>query len=340
LKFNRTYTLTVGVPPIGPVTQVTKSTPGPNYGFNQTIASNQQRATDKGVFTRTTTASQSITLPISLEFSIDRAFMSSVNTGTFKLYNLSEEQRNQLLKPYYTQSLYVPVQLRAGYELGNQGLIFNGQVMIGRSYRIGRNNIVTELTCKDNSFMYSNSFSNFTTNPQTTLKQALIDLNSDLLTAFPTPLFGTIPDIQFIRPKSFVGPTFTQIQNILDKYQLNATIDLSQLRVMGKNEGFITSKEPYEISSATGLLDVPMPTDNSSVVCKMLFEPSFYIGQLVKLNSTENPAYNGIYPIYGIKHEGIISPSVNGQFVTTLDLYKPYAGTTPVTITGNLSLPS
>jgi hypothetical protein len=327
LKYNRTYTLKVGTGPFtGPYT-VSPETSGPN-GFSFTPLVNNARITpDQGSFSLHSQL-LNIELPISCQFSIRREFCSGTQTGTFKLYNLSEAHRNQLFKNYYDTSTWMPIDFRGGYENGPQGLMFRGNVLMARSYREGRTNVVTELTCQDLQFTSANSFSSFTAIPNSGSKQVSITevaelLNSDLLGTTTAPIIGKSLDNIFTNYPSFCGPTLYELQKIVPP-GTNVTIDNGQLKILSANEGFYvnSSSQYFQISSSTGLLDIPIASDSGYLECKMLFQPTLTIGQLVQLTSEDNSQFNGVYPVYGVYHEGIISPSVNGQCITTVLLYR------------------
>ena len=52
-----------------------------------------------------------------------------------------------------------------------------------------------------------------------------------------------------------------------------------------------------------------------------MIEPKIIIGQLLQIESQINQFYNGQFKVVGISHNGIISGAVNGQCITTLQLF-------------------
>ncbi len=314
MKFNRTYSLFCEV---GPYSK-------PTTANGSTVPNNQ-------VFQKYATQSVTIDLPFTVEFTIKRENLATAQTANFKIYNLAEKTRDIIYKEWFNGADYAAIQFRAGYKDQFVPLIFNGTVRQAYSSRVGRNNIVTEIEAYDGGFAQSNSFSNFTLSPGALLSDTIIRLNSDLIKTFPTPILGTLPKFVNQRASVFCGPTYSLIQNLLP-VGVNATIDNNQLKVLGNNDCFKLNNQIFVISSATGLLDIPMRQGNFIQV-KMLFEPRLTIGQQVQLISEDIPIYNNIYPIQGITHEGIISPSVNGPLTTTVNLYLGPNGAT--TLTGN-----
>ena len=314
MKFNRTYSLFCEV---GPYTK-------PETANGSTVPNNQ-------VFQRYAQNNVTIKPPYTIEFSIKREILATAQTATFKIYNLAEKTRDVIYKEWFNGADYASIQFRAGYENQFVPLIFNGNVLQAYSQRLGRNNIVTEIHAYDGGFAQANSYSNFTLAAGAKLSDTIIRLNADLVKVFPTPIIGSIPNFVNQRASVYCGPTYNLIQKLLP-VGVNATIDNNQLKVLGNSDCFQVNNETFVISSATGLLDIPMRQGNFIQV-KMLFEPRLTIGQKVQLISQDIPIYNNIYPVQGITHEGIISPSVNGTLITTVNLYLGPNGET--TLTGN-----
>ena len=318
MKFNRTYSLYCQVGPY--------SKPATTSGSTVPI---------DGVFTSFAQNSLTINPPFTVEFSIKREILATAQTANFKIYNLAEKTRDVIYKEWFNGAAYSEIQFRAGYENQFVPLIFNGNVRQAYSTRVGRNNIVTEIEAFDGGFAQANSYSNFTLPAKSTLSDTIIRLNSDLIKTFPTPIIGTVPKFVNQRASVFCGPTYNLLQNLLPS-GVNATIDNNQLKVLSNSDSFKVNNQIFVISSATGLLDIPMRQGNFIQV-KMLFEPRLTLGQQVQLISEDIPIYNNIYPVQGITHEGIISPSVNGPLTTTVNLYLGPNGAT--TFSGNTVLP-
>ena len=54
-----------------------------------------------------------------------------------------------------------------------------------------------------------------------------------------------------------------------------------------------------------------------------LLEPGLVLGQILQVNSSVQPEFNGQYKVQSIKHTGTISEAVNGRVTTQLALWKP-----------------
>lgn len=302
MKFNRTYNLVVDVGPYSPV-QKAVGTPSTKFSAFQKFAEN----------------SVTIEPNFTIEFTIRREMLATAQTASFKIYNLAQATRDVIYKDWFNGAYYTGIEFKAGYLNQFMPVIFNGTVRQAYSKRVSRTNIVTEIEAYDGGFAQANSYSNFNLQPGTNLTDLINRLNQDLVKVAPTPIVGNLPALANQRAIVCVGPTYNIIQKILP-VNVNATIDNNQLKVLGINDGFKVNEEIFVISSETGLLDIPERQGNF-IACKMLFEPRLTIGQLVWLVSADIPKYNGIYPVQGITHEGIISPSVNGPLVTTVNLF-------------------
>lgn len=302
MKFNRTYNLVVDV---GPYSPIKKEDGTPSTKFS--------------AFTKFAENSVTIEPNYTIEFSIRREMLATAQTANFKIYNLGESTRDVIYKEWFNGGEYAGIEFRAGYLNQFMPVIFNGNIRSAYSKRVGRTNIVTEIDAYSGGFAQANSYSNFNLQPGSSLSDLINRLNQDLVKVAPTPIIGNVPSLVNQRSVVCVGPTYNIIQNILP-VNVNATIDNNQLKVLGINDGFKVNEEIFVISSETGLLDIP-ERQGMFITCKMLFEPRLTIGQLVWLISKDIPRYNGIYPVQGLTHEGIISPAVNGPLTTLVNLY-------------------
>ena len=297
---------------------------------------NTQGASTSQPFVSFATKYLNITLPYTIEFTVRRENLATAQTANFKIYNLAPKTRDQIYKEWFDGWKYSGIQLAAGYKDNFVPIIFTGTVMQAYTMRTGRTNMVTEIECLDGGFAQSNSYSNIAFSPGAKLSDVITRLNSDLIGAYPTPVIGNIPNVTNQRASVYTGPTFNLLQK-LTPVGANITIDNNQLKVLGNNDGFLVNQTVFDVNSDSGLLDVPV-REGVFIKCKMLFEPRLTIGQIVKLTSEDLPQYNGLYPVQGIVHEGIISDAVNGPCTTTVSLYLGPGGLK--TITGGVTLPS
>lgn len=266
---------------------------------------------------------QSITLtdPLTLEFSIRRAFLSSVNTGVFRLYNLGLQTRNRIYKDPFSvldPTKFRTIVLKAGYG-SNQATIFSGNIQTGMSYRAeGSTNFITELVGYDGGNAVANAQMSRSYNAGTQRDQVINDIATSLTSTGGLKLGAIAP--------LFPGVTYPRGRSLSDKswklLQLEtgnrAFIDNGRLYVL--SDGSYSSTDILVISANTGLLGSPKRQE-TFISVDILFEPNVQIGQAVELISLDNTIYSGIWQVRGISHIGTISGAVCGTVKTTLELY-------------------
>jgi len=256
-----------------------------------------------------------LTIPsdLTVEFEITRRFISSSQTGTFRIYNLGEKTRSLIQKDFYALTEFRAIQFRAGYEGSPLSLVFNGYVKHATSYRRGTE-MITEIEAYDGGLAMINGFTAQTIAQGISVRQLLINLAKSLPGIKEEPVVGHFP-AKNLRAKTLNGNTWSII---LQESGNLATIDNGQVKILNLNEAL--EAEIPVISSETGLLGSPRRTP-TKVEFRMLFEPHLTIGQLIELQSTTNPLYSGTYKVTGFTHRGIISPSVNGECVSDVSLF-------------------
>lgn len=269
----------------------------------------------------TGTSNVTITLPLTLDFEVNRQFQAQAQTGNFKIKNLSKATRNLLYKDQWTPLPFRAVQLRAGYP-GFMPLIFNGNLLRGYSYReSGGTDIITELECMDGQYQQSigtppPSSGSFAGGAGAlSYAQIINNLNADLPFLAPNAIIGSFPTVP-VRGLALTGSTWniiTQLSNGL------ATIDNGQLKVLNLNE-VIESQIPV-LNADSGLLGTPRRT-NTIIEADFLFEPRLTLGQIVQLQSSTNDIFNGPYKVMGFIHRGTISAAMDGERRTTIMLWR------------------
>jgi hypothetical protein len=252
----------------------------------------------------------SIQLPFSIQFTVTRSNMSSVNTCNIRLYNLSDLTRRAIYKNKFQLYPYRSIELFVGYG-DTLTRIFKGNVWEAYSVR-QRVDWITELSCMDGGFGMLVSNSSFTVTKGTIPSDVIGKLMGDLKNVTK----GTIGNFGegSSRGESFIGSTGT----LLKKYTKGQFfIDGERAFALMPNEA-IRGEMPL-ISSETGLLGSPIKEETFLKV-DMIMEPRLSVAQTVELKSITQPFYNGKYQIIGISHEGGISPVSNNECKTKVTL--------------------
>lgn len=270
--------------------------------------------------------------PFTIEFDITRNVLTSANVCQIRIYNLSRKNRDLIRFDFSNYGTLRQVALRAGYG-DNLPLIFAGNISQAWSVREG-SNFITTIECFDGGFAFVNGVT-----PPTTTFPAGVEMRSVY-----TSLMGNLPGVAF----GAIGPQFVRgedgspiVTTRASSYSGNTADILSQLSggaffidneksyILGNSE--CLNGQVALVNSQSGLLGTPLREDNI-VTFDMLFEPGVVMGQLIQLQTLTNPAFNsfnentgenvnGFYKVVSIKHRGMISESVCGDAVTTLQLF-------------------
>ncbi len=253
-----------------------------------------------------------IEYPTTIQFSVHRSISSSLNAINLQIYNLSEEHRNQIFQDRY-QARRFQLILEAGYQ--SLSTIFRGDIFEANSARQGTN-IITTIDARDGYYDTNQTLVNTTLAAGTTVQEIITFLSSQ----FPNLKIGQVGNFDGILERSVVleGNVYEQLK----KYTAgNQFVDLEKIYVINlgyENEIIINPDLPL-IDVSTGLLETPR-RDNAFLTVTTLFEPRVAMGQNIIVKTTVNPAYNGVYKVLGVTHQGVISGSVGGRLVTIFQL--------------------
>lgn len=268
-----------------------------------------------------------IGLPFTIEFDITRNTLTSANVCQIRVYNLSPNTRNYLLKNVTSGWGYpfIYVTLAAGYG-DNFPVIFSGNVSQGWSVRQG-NNMITQLECYDAGYAFVTGQTSLTVPKGTPYRVVIANLISSLPNgALPNIKVGAIGDYPGVAPKQ---TTYSgNAVEILNQITGNGFfIDKGIGNALGDNE-YLNAVPVFTVDSSTGLLGTPVLEQNI-VRFEMVFEPSLNVGAGCNLqsvpasqfNSGSDPNFNGFYKITAVKHRGMISSTVCGDAITTGEFF-------------------
>lgn len=262
-----------------------------------------------------------ITNPFTLVMNIRRECMSTINSATFQIYNLSQTVRNQIYRDKFSWQGLKRVTLKAGYaSQGPLPIVFDGNAMSITSYRAqGTTNFITEIEAFDWDFPIRSAITSQSFDKPIRTQQVIDQLIKDIVN------MGT-PEHHMNRGyvRQFEG---TQRGTCIserswDRLRTETSnlcfIDNGNIHVLADNE-YIPGSE-LTINAASGLLGSPKRAE-TTVLAEILFEPSLIVGQKVTLSTVSQNKFNGDYKIYGINHVGIISDAVGGKCQTNLSLF-------------------
>lgn len=251
-----------------------------------------------------------ITYPLTCQFDITRNTFASANTATFQIYNLAPSTRELMFQDKYRIDRHCFVDFYAGYG-DNMPLIFTGKVT--ECYPSKKNtDVIMQINAFDNDIVQSYSMHTF--DAGTTKKDMLKILASDM----QNTKLGAIGTLEGTLKNRYVvaEPTFIAINKLTGNH---AFIDLGQLNVLQENE-VLKEVNIYKLTSESGLLGTPERRD-AQVVVDAVFSPEILVGQLLEIESSTAPVFNGQFKVVGIQHSGVISGTTCGTATTKLNLF-------------------
>jgi len=259
-----------------------------------------------------------IELPFTCEFTVTRQTLASGQTATIRIFNLKDQTRNALYKDPFDTTVIRYLQFFAGYA-DFMPQVFYGLIQQAISWRDGVNTI-TEFTCNSMEFAAPNAQVDLTVAPGATAAQILALLNQRLPGFSTQPVIGRFPAV-FPRATVLSGGVWQIVQQVSNGL---AIVDNNRLIALNDNEAVANASIPL-LNAASGILGTPK-RGQQGVEVSMIFEPRLTLQQVVQLQSTFNPIFDGTYKVQGFKHAGTISPRVCGNCQTECTLFRPGIG--------------
>lgn len=251
-----------------------------------------------------------VTNPITMSFNIVRSPFSGNNQATFDIYNLAPEKRKKIFYDYFYQDRIKAVYLEAGYEGGAFNIIYSGHIKFSTSKRNGTD-VITHIEAITGLFVADSSVTVTLTEDST--NEEIMDF---LMSTVPADKgTQTFKEYKFLRPVALYGNTV----RLMKKYTNGRVFqDLDKIFVADDKE--IVGGEVLLITDSTGLLGTP-ERQNTTVTINMMFEPRLQIGHGVEVRSNIEPAFNGQYKVYSIKHSGTFGYGTKGNVKTQVELW-------------------
>lgn len=251
-----------------------------------------------------------VTMPITVQFTVQRRQLSSLNTLSVDIYNLSERVRELIFQEFYGSERRKTIKIEAGYD--TLSLLFEGDIFEAFSKRDGTN-VITSIYSQSGSWDVSQK------EVYTTLSkgQTVGDVMDFLIDQFDFVERGAVGEFTEVlqRPVTLAG----NVWELLKKYSDNQVfIDNNNVYVLQRYETL--EGEIPSINKDTGILDTPR-RQGGFLQVTTLFEPRLIIGQYCDLKSDIAPIYNGDYKVVGLQHMGMMSEAVGGNLQTVVDLY-------------------
>lgn len=268
--------------------------------------------------------------PITIEIDVLRNDNVSLKTATVRVFNLSKNHRDALLKDFYDQSPKLngvnysrTLTLQAGYASSKSlPVIFVGSLFYAFSRREGVN-FVTELSCNCGAPQIPEVFYSGSPFKANTSYYAIINSLANLMVQNENGLkVGYIsPDFQSISTKTTFSPKDTIWKELQVLTGGGLWLDNNIIYCM--NNSNVLPLPITTIDSSMGLLETPL-LENNNMILPIIFTPELTPGQQVNVQSRTIEAnssslgkpFNGIHKIISVHHKGTISDAVCGDLRT------------------------
>lgn len=277
-QFLRKLTLLVG------------GTPGAAAAAN--AQNNANPTTDNGTEVVTITAPSPM-LDLSqfrVTFNVRQSDFETPNNAEITVYNLAQNTAQQIQSRWNSAAQLADqppgtVILQAGYQSGNFGIIFQGQI---KQVRIGRENqtdTYLKIFAADGDLIYTQGTVNLNIPAGTPITtQAQIIAQSTGLKADPSQINFAVGFSQAnIRGKVLYGMARTYLRNIARSGQARWSIQDGQL-VMTPLMAYADT-EAVVINSKTGMIGVPEQT-NTGIAVTCLLNPKIIPGTQIQINES------------------------------------------------------
>ena len=251
--------------------------------------------------------------PITCKFNVTRGVFAQSHKATIQLYNLAPTTRNQIFQDQLNLDpvKFKYVRLEAGWN-GTMSEIFVGRIMQAYSFKSGgQTDVITEIQAVALDIFDCQTSHTFAEG--TSFKDALKTMASDM----PNVILGNTGSLDgiFQTPTTFDGMAMEEINKLTGGHSF---VDNGVLNTLMDNE-VIDVPVPV-ISNYTTLLETPMRRD-ANLEVKALFLPDLIVGQLVEVDSSISPDFNGQFKLVGFTHDCLISPPQAGNRTTQLVLW-------------------
>lgn len=258
---------------------------------------------------------------LTINLDVNRNTFASSNECHLQIYNLSRSHRQTMYHDRYRPDQEIYLDIMAGYGQ-NLSLIFRGKVLQSYSYMQG-NDMITDIQALDMGFMtYMKdgrhvNYTSMTLEAGTSKNEAIKRIQANMEEGTQIGAIGNIGKETYQTPVSFLGNAFFTLDTITGGH---CFIDLGKVNILSDKEVVDVGVVPL-INAETGLLGTPMRREGQLEV-DILFEPSYVIGQAVKMETiTGVDQFNGLFKIIGIHHTGTISAASCGTLKTRLNLW-------------------
>lgn len=259
---------------------------------------------------------------LQIKFSVTSATVQTPRYLEARLYNVSPQTLNSL------QNEFAQVQLKAGYQGGPFGIIFNGLIAQIRRGRENNTDSYVDIIAADADYAHNQTPINLTleagwtrADQQKACVQELRASTTDEASTFKVGYSPEMSDAQAPRGLTMWGMTRDELRRHAEAIGAQWSIE-DQKVFFVDYLGYIPG-DAIVLNSTTGLIGVPVQTIDG-VNFRCLLSPNMKTGRLVQINNSDinsttlvspvapnDPFFlpnlapgDGIYKVYKLKHIG------------------------------------
>ena len=241
-------------------------------------------------------------------FQCEKSVTDTPNYSQITVYNLSQENISSI-------SAGDKVILEAGYEGGNYGMIFTGQIIQPLAYRENSTDIALTLIVQDGDEYLNSAFTAQTLSKSSTQADVIRACTSGRTDVTSGIITSQLSKSKLVRGKVLFGKSANYLKKVATGSKSQMYIEDGIINIVSATD--YASNQAVELNPMTGLIGMPEQTDDG-VQGQCLINPSIKLNTLIYINSklvtqkqveegeTKYTAVNadGIYRIVKLSIEG------------------------------------
>lgn len=208
-------------------------------------------------------------------FYCEKSMSDTPNYSQISVYNMSQDTISGI-------KAGDKVILEAGYEKGNYGMVFTGQIIQPLVHRESSTEIVLTLIVQDGDEYLTSAFTAQTLSKASTqadIVRACVNGRNDVSSGLIT---SQLSKSKLARGKVLFGKSASYLKNVASGSQSQLYIEDGKVNIVAAKD--YASNQAVELNPMTGLIGMPEQTDDG-VKGQCLINPSIKLNTLIYINS-------------------------------------------------------
>ena len=206
-------------------------------------------------------------------FVCEKSLNDTPNYSQITIYNMNQQTISSI-------KAGDRVVLEAGYEGGNYGMIFTGDIVQPMVHRESSTDIVLTLIVQDGDVYLNSAFTAKTLSKASTQGDVITAcLNGDVDRGAIT---GTLSAAKMVRGKVLFGKSAKYLRKVAANSKGQFYIEDGKVNIVAATD--YDSNQAVELNPMTGLIGMPEQTDDG-VKCQCLMNPSIKLNTLIYINA-------------------------------------------------------